>query len=69
MELIDKEVRFDIFCPLCTYKELDDGDDPCNDCLAHPSNQNTRIPQEFRPASESTSDRIIAALNAAYAQM
>lgn len=62
MELIDKEVPFDVFCPLCAYKGIDDGDDPCNDCLAHPSNQNTRMPQEFKPASGVDQKRIMSVL-------
>ena len=28
-----KEVRFDIYCSTCKYKDLDEKFNPCNECL------------------------------------
>lgn len=47
-EQFDKEVRFDIYCKSCVYKNLKETDDPCNDCLDHPSNSNTAKPVWYR---------------------
>ena len=50
MEYPQKEVRFDEFCPKCKFYKLDDGEDPCYDCLQHPSNLHSRVPTEFKAA-------------------
>lgn len=52
MELIDKEVNFEEFCPKCEYWKLDDGEDPCNECLAEPNNQNSHKPTRFKEAKK-----------------
>lgn len=52
MELIDKEVDFEEFCPKCKYWELNDGEDPCNECLANPRGQSSRVPQEFKMGTD-----------------
>ena len=50
MEYPQKEVRFDELCPKCKFYKLDDGEDPCHDCLQHPSNLHSRVPTEFKAA-------------------
>lgn len=50
MEYPQKEVRFDEFCPKCKFYKLDEGEDPCNDCLQNPSNLHSRVPTEFKEA-------------------
>lgn len=50
MEYPQKEVRFDEFCLKCKFYKLDDGEDPCHDCLQHPSNLHSRVPTEFKAA-------------------
>lgn len=50
MEYPQNEVRFDEFCPKCKFYKLDEGEDPCNDCLYNPSNLHSRVPTEFKEA-------------------
>lgn len=50
MEYPQKEVRFYEFCPKCKFYKLDEGEDPCNDCLQNPSNLYSRVPTEFKEA-------------------
>lgn len=49
MEIIDKIVRFDLYCNTCKYKDVkdDEGFDPCNECLNNPSNQNSQKPVNY----------------------
>ena len=47
MELIDKEVYFNEWCPKCKYFKAPDGEDPCNTCLNNPSNYHSHKPVKF----------------------
>lgn len=38
----EKEVYFDQYCKSCKYHGLEESKDPCNDCLAEPSNTNSQ---------------------------
>lgn len=42
-----KIVRFDIYCNMCKYKNLNEGKDPCNECLNNPANLHSRKPVKF----------------------
>lgn len=33
-----KEVHFNEYCATCKYRDLDESDDPCYDCLDEPVN-------------------------------
>lgn len=48
MEIKNKIVRFDKYCPKCEYYDLDEGKDPCNECLYSPANQNSQKPINFK---------------------
>ena len=48
MEIKNKIVRFDKYCPKCEYCDLDEGKDPCNECLYSPANQNSQKPINFK---------------------
>ena len=48
MEIKNKIVRFDKYCPKCEYNDLDEGKDPCNECLYSPANQNSQKPINFK---------------------
>ena len=37
----EKEVYFDQYCKSCKHHGLEESKDPCNDCLAEPSNTNS----------------------------
>ena len=55
MELIDKEVRYDLYCDKCEHHELGEEMDPCHDCLQSPSNEYSHKPMYFK-AAEGYSD-------------
>ena len=50
MYLVPKEVYYDQYCTTCKYKNLDEGDDPCNDCLASPCNYESHKPIYYKEA-------------------
>ena len=52
-----KEVRFDIWCPLCIYFDVDDtkGDEPCNECLTECARKNTTKPIKYKSNNTDTS--------------
>lgn len=47
-----KEVYFHQYCPRCLYKEAPEGEDPCNECLANPSNEYSHKPINFKTKTE-----------------
>ena len=47
MELIDKEVRFDLWCNKCKWHHLPETEDPCDICLENPSNEWSHKPVYF----------------------
>lgn len=49
MEIVDKEVYFDHYCPLCKHEDLPETEDPCDDCLNYPSNVYSHKPIYFEP--------------------
>lgn len=49
----EKEVYFDQYCKSCKYHGLEESKDPCNDCLAEPSNTNSHKPRNFAIAKKS----------------
>lgn len=44
MNLIWKIVRYDMYCKDCKYEKTEETEDPCNDCLNQPVNENTQKP-------------------------
>jgi len=50
MESKTKEVRFDIYCKTCKNYKLDESQDPCNECLNEPSNENSHKPVNWEEA-------------------
>ena len=42
-----KEVYFYKYCPECKYQDVVETDDPCNECLTNPSNENSHKPVKF----------------------
>ena len=43
-----QEVNFDVYCEKCEHKEVKDTDDPCNECLDYPINQNSHKPVNYK---------------------
>lgn len=48
MELIDKEVRYDLYCDKCVHTSKGEEEDPCHDCLNQPSNEYSHKPVYFK---------------------
>ena len=47
---MNKEVRYDLYCKSCEYSHLAASDDPCNECLGTPSNEDSKKPINFKKA-------------------
>ena len=45
-----KEVRFDIYCKKCKFANTSASNNPCNECLGHPSNEGSHVPVNFNQA-------------------
>ena len=45
-----REVYFNIYCNACKHQKLDGAEEPCNDCLSHPSNEDSHKPWRFEDA-------------------
>lgn len=45
-----KEIRFDIWCQTCVYKDIrdDKGEEPCNRCLTESARIDSTKPVEYR---------------------
>ena len=48
MENTTKEVYFNVYCIKCVYAETNQEYEPCNECLANPSNENSHKPVNFK---------------------
>ncbi len=42
-----KEVYFNQYCKLCKYETIDEGEDPCDECLGNPVNTHSHKPINF----------------------
>ena len=43
-----KEVRFDIYCETCKYKDLPEHKDPCHECLNETMNLYSHKPVKWK---------------------
>ena len=48
MDSKEKEVRFDLFCRYCKHQTLLGSEDPCDECLNSPSNEDSMRPVNFK---------------------
>lgn len=46
-----KEVRFDIYCKKCVYKDMAETEEPCNECLTQGYNYESKKPVKYEPKS------------------
>ena len=42
-----KEVYFHMYCKECKHRELNENQEPCNECLGEPINQYSHKPIKF----------------------
>lgn len=47
MEYKSKEVRYDLYCPKCKYKNVAENQEPCWECLTEFVNENSQKPLMF----------------------
>lgn len=47
-----KEVRFDKWCRSCKYRFRNETEDPCNNCLDNPSNEDSTKPVEYKKSTQ-----------------
>ena len=45
-------VDFKKYCENCIYRDLNENDEPCDECLDNPVNTNSRRPVNFEPTEE-----------------
>lgn len=45
--MADKEVYFYKYCRMCKYEETDETEDPCNECLGTPNNEDSHKPISY----------------------
>lgn len=43
-----KEVYYDEYCYICKYKNTEETEDPCNECLTQPYNFDSHKPINFK---------------------
>ena len=41
------EVEFDTYCPTCRFKETDEAESPCRECLNVPARVDSRRPERY----------------------
>lgn len=55
--MADKEAYFYMYCPRCSYYSLPETDDPCDECLAQPVNEDSHKPLYFKAKTKSASQK------------
>lgn len=48
MEHLYKEVWFDLYCHNCKHKDVNDHEDPCNECLCNTYNIQSHKPVNWK---------------------
>ena len=46
--MAQKEVYFGDYCPKCKHYDTPEDDDPCNECLNNPSNEDSHKPVRWQ---------------------
>lgn len=52
MTYTEKMVEFFRYCKKCKYQNLPSHEEPCNECLAEPVNEDSIIPIHFEEAEK-----------------
>ena len=48
----DKEVYYDEYCKKCKHGKCNENDEPCNECLLHPTNEYSHKPTRFEETTQ-----------------
>lgn len=49
---MEKLVQYDKFCEKCKHFKTDEVDEPCDECLAEPTNDDSHKPVYFKESSQ-----------------
>lgn len=60
MEYPEKEVNFKEYCVKCKFQKVDEGEDPCNECLHHPVNLHSHKPTEFKEVKGASTNKKVS---------
>lgn len=63
MEIVEHEVRFDIWCKYCKYKDTDEYEDPCDECLEYSAEQYSTRPNSWKPEDSDSKDKALAEMS------
>lgn len=66
-----KEVYYDIYCPSCVNKDLPEVEDPCNECLTNPCNEDSHKPVRYKEkdAEDGTGKAIVKTIQGGIAKI
>lgn len=53
----NKEVYYNMYCPICKHKDLPDSEDPCDECLMYPVNTHSHRPVNFEFKEEKNNEK------------
>lgn len=59
MELVEKIIDFDKYCKTCKHCDVVGYEDPCNDCLDNPVNNNSKKPIHYEEDEKKIKKEII----------
>lgn len=59
-----KEVYFHQYCSSCIHKDVDEKDDPCDECLTYPSNENSHKPINYKEDKDEHKTKVRRSSNA-----
>jgi hypothetical protein len=45
---MEKIVKYDEYCDKCKHKDIPEDEDPCNECLTEPVNEDSRKPINYK---------------------
>lgn len=55
--MAEKEVHFARYCRTCKYHALPETEDPCDECLAYPVNEDSHCPVYYMKQSKTSSQK------------
>lgn len=47
-EVVDKIVEYHKYCKTCLYRYCPQDEQPCDECLSNPVNQNSKMPVKYK---------------------
>ena len=49
---MEKIVDFYLYCPTCAYFGKEEHEDPCNECLTYPTNEDSQKPVNYKEGAQ-----------------